>query len=192
MGAATERRFTIADGLILVAATAAGLALMRSAFGPFTIDAVLRKVGDLNRPPEQLMDGAAGLVIVFVMPCLAAWTLAVALLVLRRPRPGLFRLTRRPGAMACFAAGVATPAALVAHLVVMRSRVANLGSVVEAVVMSWTLAATALVSCWLTMVVSGRWRAEPTWLDRLGRALGFAWLAVYPLLLWIVIREFER
>jgi hypothetical protein len=35
----------------------------------------------------------------------------------------------------------------------------------------------AVFWCWMTMALSGRWRLEPTWLDRLCRVLGFAWLA---------------
>ena len=31
---------------------------------------------------------------------------------------------------------------------------------------------------WLTLLLAGWWRPEPTWIDRFGRALGAAWLAV--------------
>ena len=37
-----------------------------------------------------------------------------------------------------------------------------------------------ITAAWLAMIVSGRWRPAPTWPDRLGRALGAAWL-----LLWL-------
>jgi hypothetical protein len=36
----------------------------------------------------------------------------------------------------------------------------------------------AVLWCWVTMALSGRWRPEPVWLDRLCRLLGFAWLAM--------------
>jgi hypothetical protein len=39
-------------------------------------------------------------------------------------------------------------------------------------------AGAAVFWCWLTMALSGRWRPEPTWVDRLCRLLGFARLAV--------------
>ncbi len=35
-----------------------------------------------------------------------------------------------------------------------------------------------IAGVWLGAVLGGRWRPEPTWFDRLGRLLGFAWIAV--------------
>jgi hypothetical protein len=191
MGAPTERRFTLADGLALVAATAAGLALMRVAFGA-TLAMILRDITYLPSRPEEVLDRVATLLLVLVMSCLATWTVAVALLVLRRPRPGLRRLVRRPGAMACLAAGVATLANLAIYLAAEGSRLAEMSNWAGPILVSSILAGTAVASCWLTMAASGRWRAERAWLDRLGRALGFAWLASYPLLLWLAVRYFVR
>jgi hypothetical protein len=36
----------------------------------------------------------------------------------------------------------------------------------------WTVAAI-----WLLLALSGRWRPEPSWIDRLGRLLGVVWIA---------------
>ena len=36
----------------------------------------------------------------------------------------------------------------------------------------WTVAAI-----WLVLVLSGRWRTERSWIDRLGRLLGVVWIA---------------
>jgi hypothetical protein len=36
----------------------------------------------------------------------------------------------------------------------------------------------AVTGAWLTLALSGRWRAEASWIDRLGRALGIVWIAL--------------
>jgi hypothetical protein len=34
----------------------------------------------------------------------------------------------------------------------------------------------AVLTSWMTLIVGRRWRAEPTWVDRLGRAVGVFWI----------------
>jgi hypothetical protein len=36
--------------------------------------------------------------------------------------------------------------------------------------------ARAVVVAWVILLLSGRWRSEPSWIDRLGRALGVFWI----------------
>ena len=36
----------------------------------------------------------------------------------------------------------------------------------------------AVAAVWLVLVVSGRWRPEKSWIDRLGRALGVIWVMI--------------
>lgn len=36
-----------------------------------------------------------------------------------------------------------------------------------------------VLAAWCGLALSGRWRAEATWIDRMGRALGVFWLGVY-------------
>lgn len=36
----------------------------------------------------------------------------------------------------------------------------------------------AILSSWATLALSRRWRPQPTWLDRVGRVVGVAWLQV--------------
>jgi hypothetical protein len=45
-----------------------------------------------------------------------------------------------------------------------------------------------VVVAWITLVLVGRWRPEPTWLDRLGRAVGIVWILMAQLT-WFVIRR---
>lgn len=36
-----------------------------------------------------------------------------------------------------------------------------------------------IISAWLILAVSGGWRPEKSWIDRLGRAIGIGWIIVY-------------
>ncbi|OJW22268.1 MAG: hypothetical protein BGO49_07225 [Planctomycetales bacterium 71-10] len=47
--------------------------------------------------------------------------------------------------------------------------------------------ATAVIATWAMLAVGGRWRPRPTWLDRVGRLIGLAWLAVASTLLASVV-----
>ena len=42
----------------------------------------------------------------------------------------------------------------------------------------------SVVVAWSALVLSGRWCAEPTWIDRAGRALGLGWIGLLPCFLW--------
>ena len=47
----------------------------------------------------------------------------------------------------------------------------------------------AVLASWVTLVAGRRWRPEPSWVDRLGRALGLLWVLLglaSPLLLLFV------
>jgi hypothetical protein len=41
----------------------------------------------------------------------------------------------------------------------------------------WAIGAS-VASTWMLAWLGGRWKAEPTWIDRLGRGLGWAWIAL--------------
>jgi hypothetical protein len=110
-----------------------------------------------------------------LFPLLFSWSFAVLLLRLLPPRPPPRLLARQPGFWACVAA-VAT--VVVAHWIEAAMRrpcvlpVAIPGSVAIA---------------WLALAVCRRWAAEKSWLDRLGRAIGLAWLALsLPLAVWSI------
>jgi len=38
----------------------------------------------------------------------------------------------------------------------------------------------AVAAVWAVQVIGGRFRAEPSWIDRLGRALGVFWIGMIP------------
>ena len=41
-----------------------------------------------------------------------------------------------------------------------------------------TIVGVAVSVAWFTLLAWGRWCAEPTWTDRVGRAFGFYWIIV--------------
>jgi hypothetical protein len=90
------RKFNLLDVMILVAATAAGLAILRMflAEGRFFIGAPFQ-----GRFTSYVLGG-----IEVIYPFLAMWTFALVILGLRQPRPRIRRLVRQPGMAACFAA----------------------------------------------------------------------------------------
>jgi hypothetical protein len=132
---------------------------------------------------------------------LASWSVGLLLVRLRTPRPPMHRLMRQPGAVACLSATAAT--GLVLAWSTHRS-FAELGWTLTGPrgepgtgPGDWLLAAfaayahavrdiaaprlgatvpPAVVSSWLVLWVGGRWKAEGTWIDRLGTAVGWLWI----------------
>jgi hypothetical protein len=180
------RRFTILDGMVLVAATAAGLAVPPAFVPELDVLGLPEMVFEVLSQPPTLLDllpVVAELVSYLAIPCLLAWTLATVALSLRRPRPPLRRLARRPGILACVMASAvflltgAVVFAIIAWTVPILTR--------HHVYVMWSIHGTvqgglAVACCWATMLLSRVWWPEPTWLDRLGRLLGACWLVLVP------------
>jgi hypothetical protein len=139
------------------------------------------------------------------VPCLVCWTVTVLLLRLRSPRPGLRRLARQPGFAASSAAVlVISVRAVGAGLSALSWSLPALDA--QAFRMAffeypiayrlWSLLlypfpfaapgeiGLAIGSVWLNLWLSGRWRVERSWVDRLGRTLAILWLMLVPLLYW--------
>jgi hypothetical protein len=177
------RPFGLLDAMLLVAATAVGLTL-----------ANVFERGQMRLwriPPDQAVQ----------LPCLAAWTVTVFFLRLRRPRPPLRVAFRQPGLVATAAASfLLLPAAAVYFL----SRVAKVvirhyGWLRLNGVTDWRyLVPTAILvvgavvtGAWLSLLFSGRRRTEPGWLDALGRVLGAVWVAHVWLMLGAVLIHYR-
>lgn len=172
-----DRRFTIIDAMILVAASAVAFVVVRPIIN-----------GRLQGQPWWASYLAA------VMGFLVAWTPTVLILRSRRPRPPLRRLTRQPG----FAAGLAgTSVVLLGALAIgllALVRFARRGMAVRAGLplrppnSAWWLGVVlhfgavvgpAVIGAWLLLAFSGRRRPSGGWLDLLGRALGTAWIILF-------------
>ena len=202
IGRPVPRAFFISDGMILVAATAVGFAILRFVLGDLQdLRAELNESWSaLFAPPDgrspwswAIISGY-GLLMTIMSPFCWSWTLATSLLCLRRPRPPLRRLVRQPGVVACFTAscGLVVPMAGLVWLLLVWYRVPTLDFDASewqktfAVLFILTPAFTgfAVAGAWLTLLLGRRWRPEPTWFDRIGRVLGLYWVGCVFLPVW--------
>jgi hypothetical protein len=189
---ARERRpITLFDLVTLVAATAIGLSLIQ--FGwPRNVSGVRVFTWPLS-PSNSGFPSKTWVLPIAVraapfLPCLAAWTGAFLVTRLRAPRPRRRRLLRQPGMVAAVAALsiLAIEWALLIGSALLDGRFNFMNSqqisafVVNGVVLLAHHAGWAVIVSWLTLVLTGRWRAEPSWVDRWGRVLGCTWIMVGP------------
>jgi hypothetical protein len=179
----TRRRFSLLDAMVLVAATAVGLPLMRSFFGVQFYVLRIRNPG-----AYYLHWGALGLH--GLSGCAVAWSVALILLgpVRYRTRPA--RLFRRPGTVAVVAAGVMALLTgllfLVAYALERSLAPAPQAPFYFTMLAPGQIGAGVLCS-WLMLALSGRWRPEPSWIDRLGRALGVYWILTIFGTYWLLV-----
>src|SRR5262249_4351146 len=131
----------------------------------------------------------------------ATWTVALLILRLRAPRPSARRLARQPGAMALASATLVAATCLVA-LGLAGVACSLMGgfewSLAFFVDSAWGVRIYSLIliglpgwgvaGAWLTLIVGGRWRPEPSWIDRAGRLAGVVWIALLlgPVLVWLL------
>lgn len=167
---------TLVDAMILVAATGAGLAIVRAwapSYHAWSYDPT---------PPPTWLEWAAFVLpswADYLAPIPAAWTLATLTLGLLRPRPPFRTTCLQFGKSAVVAATVAIAlnfVYLILHVWTMRSAYHEM-----AFVYTTHSAGVAVGAVWLVLALGGVGKAEPTWIDRWGRALGVYWLLMMPL-----------
>lgn len=193
MPATAVRRFTLLDGMILIAATAAGIACSRGLW-------LVLVVEEVSMPTSTAAALELGVyVLLAILPLLPIWTAAIFFLRLRRPRPNLRRLSRQPGFVACLAVVSTLGLFLVIGNAIFLvnwgatgfgtfAPLELLGEVAEFLIICLPLIIQTGVFCaWVTLAVSRRWRSERSWIDRAGRLLGVAWLVLVPLSLIILV-----
>jgi hypothetical protein len=179
------RHFSIGDGLILMAAAALSLERLTGMgwFTRFPTDLTwcwqeLSRVG-LWSPWDILFDSnlqsmrkdiasrlADDVLIQMLSSLLVGFMVAQPLLRLRHPRPEPRQLIRQSGFVACM---VSMGAALAAFAIVGMNWFSQ--SVLSLRVM-WGVAVFLL---WIVLALPP-WRSEPSWIDRLGRAVGWGWI----------------
>jgi hypothetical protein len=176
MPSQTIRKFTIVDAMLLIMATAIGIALVRAIL-PNISAMIMSILADLVHPPKQGQSATSDAWIVALLagsPLLAAWTVALLLARLGRPRPHLRRVLRQPGAVACAVAtlAMAVDATWIIPMWVSFSSPLKIAFdfVYHADVGS------AVLGGWAVLVLSSRWRPEPSWIDRAGRITGAIWI----------------
>jgi hypothetical protein len=179
------RRFSIGDGLILMAAAALSLERLRGMgwFTRFPVDLTwgwqeISRVG-LWPPWDILFDGnlqamrkdiatrlAGDVLIQLLSSLLVGFMVAQPLLRLRHPRPEPRQLIRQSGFVACM---VSMGAALAAFAIV------GMGWFSQSVLSLRVMRGLALLLLWIVLGLPP-WRSEPNWIDRLGRAVGWGWI----------------
>ncbi|HEV3166708.1 MAG TPA: hypothetical protein VGZ22_21965 [Isosphaeraceae bacterium] len=184
MAPTPRRRFNLLDCLVLVAVTAPGLAY------------VIRLPRHSGRMPDWWEWSARRSI--ELMPLLALCTLALVVLRLRKPRPTCPRLMRQPGMVAGCTATVSIAVITLGGIV---SSVYNSCQLARAGVvpfaqglkddfghvdlfiwwntLEWAShVGLAVLACWVVQWLGGRWRPEPSWIDRCLRILGVLWIVV--------------
>jgi hypothetical protein len=180
-----SRRFTIADLMLLICAAALATIMTRDDVASIYL---------VYRAPEaqrlyELVEGPT--------KCVAsALMLALIPIRLARPRPPWRRLARQPGFVACWAIAAVLALGLVEGLfrVAFQGGFKQWGGVWPFHAL-WELGVVfrgpfAVAAAWLALALAGRWSPEASWIDRLGRALGLAWVIWLPMTLiepWLLL-----
>jgi hypothetical protein len=192
-----SRSFGLTDAMILVVAVATGLSVNRMDWPLF----LLRWSNPVDA--HDSIEHFLGL----VMPHAATMTVALLALRMRSPRPQFRRIARQPGSVACMVALAmllvitswiavtwsAGKAVVFSRDIVLRhsnghTRV-DPGFLVfpfsgKVLVVYGDRIGFAVAGAWLALLLVGGWKAEPSWIDRLGRAVGWLWI-VLTAVLWL-------
>ena len=189
------RNFTIFDALVLMAATAVGMAGSRSLL-------FLGGWLELERPGDGWSFDRALFALARAVwlsqSCLLAWTLALLALRCRQPRPPLRRLALQPGTVVCIATVLGMAEGTLELLarwalcwVIKREDWWRLNTdlnqwdsvplgawfrIHDWVITRSEYIAFGIVLAWIVLALSRRCRPEPSWLDRAGRILGLLWI----------------
>jgi hypothetical protein len=163
--ASGAKRFTLLDAMILVAATAIGIAVFRTAIPDF-------------RNPGDWTSGASAF--------LVSWSSAALLLRVRPPRPHVRRWVTRPGDAASMATILGT---ILTGLLCLLQSVGSLltgsnkGPLLPfALVVFSIVIAPAVATSWLMIALGRRWRREVDGIGWLGRVLGVGWMILFVLM----------
>ncbi len=165
-----RRRFSLAHGMILIAASAVGMALMRLFFQSAS------RVSVGGNPFYN-----AQLNLFSFSPMLMVWSITLLFLQLRQPRSPIRELAGTPG----FGAVCATACVTIVHFSRMgieaildpkHSFLAEpffilFSSMVPFVTLS-------IVPVWLLVALGGRWNRSMDWRERLGRVVGWSWIVL--------------
>lgn len=193
------RPFTVRDAMALVAATGVGLAWARYGWTRTIHYQVILSTpaGGGAFGPAMVWVTRAPHVLLGATPCLAVWTITLFALQVFAARTRRRRLLARPGTAACGAASLAlfwtASEALVrsaAYAIEIRSwsGFSNGGSALSGfgsyVNLTSAPCGLAVATAWAVLLSTGRCRPVRGWLDRVGLALGLAWLVWGGVALW--------
>jgi hypothetical protein len=185
-----RRRLRLVDAIVLIAVEALALAMTRSYLRCFSALSHLVSTEPSNVRVMGTREWIYACVPHLVVLSAALWPLRFTGPV-RRYR----RIARLPGLTVSYAAWVAMVFALVRSVFDSRIWLRNThfpdvgvlsvgDTLVLRVVAMKDFIGPAVAVTWLLLWLGGGWRAEPAWLDRLGRLLGIFWVA-FGFALWV-------
>ncbi len=193
------RPFRLSDAMILVAAIGIGAGWLISVIHSPNERGHIPETFDASTPMNLLRSLAYGFR-GFLPPILAWLTVGVLVVRLRRPRPRLRGLGRRPGTVACFVAAVvwwlgaiwATISGICIWIEMDRP-----GSWLASVRFELTdypvpEVGLCIGASWSALWLARAWRPSPCWIDRLGRAVGCAWIVFYAVEAFIIDFPYTR
>ncbi|AGA28431.1 hypothetical protein [Singulisphaera acidiphila] len=184
----SARAFGLVDAMVLIAATAVGFASYRVCKDSWAGLGGIPLFRNSNTWLIAFLYRATTWASLWLVP----WTVALLLLSLRRPRAPLRLLARQPGFVATvastllFALGAAEIFLVLAVRYLPTWRLGFLAFFLRPLFLHCafdlqlpTLMGAAVAGSWLVLFLNGRWRPGRNWLDGLGRALGYCWVALF-------------
>jgi hypothetical protein len=192
-GPPLHRPLRLSDAMLLVIAVAVGLwrnqVVSYSAFPWTTVK--------LHFSVEYAL--------ILVMPHVGATTVAVLAMRMMKPRPSFRGLGHQPGAVACLVASAAlllialwfATTMMTGRALAFSQNVTRLpgGGVIASggvlrfpdtgrwLIVYGDRVGFTVAGAWLYLSLAGLWRSEATWIDRLGRAMGWLWI-ILAVALW--------
>jgi hypothetical protein len=166
--------------MILIAATAGGLALWRW----FFMDELNRGRNTVFQYPVLKRIGAFYLT---GGPIVLVETLGFLTVRLRQPRPRWRRVMAQPGTVSCVAAmGFLMFIAVFLGPVIAADRFLEVATngLVEFLP---TPVGGAVAMAWMILALSQRWRYEPGWIDTLGMMLGCYWVLGALIFIYLIL-----
>ncbi len=174
------RPFTIADGMVLVAAMGAGLAWSAR---------IWRKFGDQTFSGNSWGTGWQRVIVLtgLILPCLLSSTVGMILVSLRSPSPGWRRNARQPGIAACLAVVISLLMPFPFYLALVVREFSNPQSqltlvdfpamLLDLLMMVSPYLGFFVLMTWLLSAVQRRWHPDSGWIDQSGRLVGVLWIA---------------
>lgn len=170
-----QRRFTLLDTMILIAAVASCVAFTKHHVHYFSNEWNVRF--DEQEDPLQTPFFKYMLIRENIQAWIAILSIALLVIRVRQPRPSRRRLLCQPGTVARLAVSILTLSRFACGMIpwtmfffskhfdqfyFFDNMIRHIGLGIDLI----------LVPAWLLLALSGRWRADSGWIDRSGRILG--------------------